>query len=290
MSVCIYHNADLDGYCSGAIWKTVYPDGKLIGMNYGDDVPWDRLIGADVTVVDFCLQPWSEMERLLGIAKSVTWIDHHKSAIEEWQRLECPYILGSRDTTKAACELTWEYLHPEKPMPRGVFLLGDYDCWRHSDPDTMPYQMGMRLYDMDPASEDAMPRWSSVFASSPQCHTDTLRDGRPILTYQQQQNAKAAKAIWLPVEFDGRQWMAVNQGGINRQFWDAIWDASFDGKLSFVRSRKHWTVSLYSDTVDCSEIAKRHGGGGHQGASGFQCQELPFAFNSEATTTGEVET
>ena len=43
---------------------------------------------------------------------------------------------------------------------------------------------------------------------------------------------------------------------------------SFDGDK--------WTVSLYSTSVDVSEIAKKYGGGGHKGASGFHCKELPF--------------
>lgn len=35
-------------------------------------------------------------------------------------------------------------------------------------------------------------------------------------------------------------------------------------------------VSMYSEFVDVSEIAVKYGGGGHKGASGFQCTELPF--------------
>jgi len=123
-----------------------------------------------------------------------------------------------------------------------------------------------------------MQEWELIFRDRVDFLTSITKDGRTVLRYQEQQNAKSAKAIWFPVEFDGKRWMAVNQGGINSTFWDAVWDNEFDGKLGFCRSKDHWTVSLYSDKVDCSEIAKRHGGGGHSGASGFQCQELPFEF------------
>ena len=39
-----------------------------------------------------------------------------------------------------------------------------------------------------------------------------------------------------------------------------------------------WSVSLYSidPNIDCGSIAKKHGGGGHPGAAGFQCDSLPF--------------
>ena len=275
--VCVYHGVDLDGYCSAAIWLRSHPNGEVIGLNYGQDVPWERLEGNRVAMVDFCLQPWPEMERLIEVADELVWIDHHKSAIESWKAAGCELIRGSRDTEKAACELVWEFYHPDELMPRGVFLLGDYDCWRHSDECTMAFQWGMRLDDWDPGSTPScMGDWKRVFSDDERLLDKVLSSGRTILQYQTQQNAKSAKAIWFPVEFDGKRWMAVNQGGINSQFWDSVWDDTYDGKLSFVRSRNHWTVSLYSEIVDCSAIAKGKGGGGHVGAAGFQCVNLPF--------------
>ena len=59
MNVCVYHNADLDGYASGAIWKTAHENEliEMVGLNYGQDVPWELLAGNDVTLLDFCIQP-----------------------------------------------------------------------------------------------------------------------------------------------------------------------------------------------------------------------------------------
>jgi hypothetical protein len=53
----------------------------------------------------------------------------------------------------------------------------------------------------------------------------------------------------------------------------------YDIMITFCRSPdKMWNVSLYSTKpeIDCGAIAKSFGGGGHRGASGFQCKELPF--------------
>jgi nanoRNase/pAp phosphatase (c-di-AMP/oligoRNAs hydrolase) len=43
-----------------------------------------------------------------------------------------------------------------------------------------------------------------------------------------------------------------------------------------------FTVSMYSEkkTVDCADICKQHGGGGHKGAAGFTCPALPFTKTS----------
>ena len=40
---CFFHSADLDGHCSGAIVKHKYPDCEMIGINYGQEFPWDTI-------------------------------------------------------------------------------------------------------------------------------------------------------------------------------------------------------------------------------------------------------
>lgn len=276
-TIGIYHRADLDGQCCAAICKKAIPDVQLIGWDYGDPIPWDDIRGNDVFMMDISFQPWPEMEKLLDCAYSVTWIDHHKSAMEEREANGDPWILGFRKTDEAACELCWRYFFPEETMPRGVFLLGDYDCWRHSSRDSMAYNMGLKLSDMDPVSNpESLEDWEAIFEDGACLRDLILRTGHTVLEYQNQQNAKAANRLWFKVAFGGHMWMAVNQGGINSQFWDSVWIDEYDGKLSFVWVPHHWTVSLYSDTIDCSEIAKQHRGGGHKGAAGFQCATLPF--------------
>ena len=41
---------------------------------------------------------------------------------------------------------------------------------------------------------------------------------------------------------------------------------------------ENWTVSMYTghQDVDVSEVCKKYGGGGHRGAAGFTCEEIPF--------------
>lgn len=53
----------------------------------------------------------------------------------------------------------------------------------------------------------------------------------------------------------------------------------YDLVITFVRRKdRMWNVSLYSTKldIDCGAIGKGFGGGGHRGAAGFQCKELPF--------------
>ena len=75
--------------------------------------------------------------------------------------------------------------------------------------------------------------------------------------------------------------MVVNSGSANSLFFkDYDRKSEIDIFISYIRlPENHWTVSLYSNKqpeIDVSKIAKKYGGGGHAGASGFQCDELPF--------------
>lgn len=55
----------------------------------------------------------------------------------------------------------------------------------------------------------------------------------------------------------------------------------YDLMIPFVRRKdKLWNVGFYStkEDVDCGAIAQSFGGGGHKGAAGCQCKDLPFEY------------
>ena len=79
--------------------------------------------------------------------------------------------------------------------------------------------------------------------------------------------------------FDGLRCIAVNETMGNSLTFASVWDPEkYDAMLCFYWKRTQWTVSLFSDKpdVDVSGVCKARGGGGHTGASGFQCSTLPF--------------
>lgn len=277
-----YHSADLDGHCSGAICREFLEKAgaqpKMRGINYGDPFPIDE-IGADdrVYVVDFCLQPEAQMLELKGKCGELIWIDHHKSSIEALKDFDC---LGIRRVGDAACELCWEYFDSDLQVPYAVTLLGRYDVWDNADKEKWdneiyPFQMGMRLYPTDPATEVLIWR-DAVFGGGK--FDDILASGHAIVSYQTESNKKLMKNSF-EIDFEGMRWIVVNGVG-NSQIFESRYDSTkHHGMLVFENVRgQFWTIILYSDRpdVDVSVIAKKHGGGGHKGASGFQCTELPF--------------
>lgn len=291
-TIILYHCSDLDGHASGALAaikaKNSGDEFELIGIDYGDPLPRNKLKGNNVIMVDFSLQPWSEMQWLAREASQFHWIDHHKSAIEEYQKNGLPGIHFTKNQIgKAACELCMEYFFAQsEPIPEFIRLLGRYDVWDHSDKRTLPFQMGMRLLNTDPATN--LDWWESAINSESMSKGqnrglfgEISRNGRTILEYQRQCNERLMGNAFL-VEWKELRFLAVNASGINSKAFDSKWDPlQYDAVMSFYFSGNHWTVSLYSpdNSVDLSPIAKSMDGGGHASACGFQVDDIRKVIN-----------
>jgi uncharacterized protein len=297
---CFYHSADLDGHCSGAIVKKFFPTVELIGYNYGQPFPMDEISGGDTVVMVDVSLPMEQMFELNERCGRLNWIDHHISAIKEHDAMcgDKP-IPGLRRTDRAACELIWEF-YSSHPVPEVVQYLGIYDSWRfakHEEQFIKQFQCGMRtIHETRP--EYAMPDWEALFAGGSALEKIGDR-GQVIWKYQLSQNEKTCGACAFetvlnpprpagtpPVEGNGLRCVAVNSNLMNSDVFRSVWDpAKYDAMLCFYRSNKgFWRVSIYSDRpdVDCSVWVKSYGGGGHKGAAGFRCEELPFALNVQA--------
>lgn len=290
---CFYHSSDLDGHCSGAIVKFFNPECELFPINYGQDFPWDKISpGEKVFMVDFALQPFEDMLKLNALADLV-WIDHHQTAILDRDKYGEEFV-GVQISGLGACALVWEEM-TAKEIPLAVKLLSEYDVWNHTDERTLPFQYGMRMLNTDPNNSYL---WPILFAGDkkPDCYetvNQIIQDGSLIIRYEDQTNTKFCETYAFETKMPvypcdnttSLRAICVNKGLTNSKVFDSVWDPKkYDIMITFSRlpllPKHKWTVSLYSDKdeVDCGIIAKSFGGGGHKGAAGFQCEELPFDF------------
>lgn len=291
---CFYHSADLDGHASGAIVKQNEPGCEMIGIDYKDPFPWNKIEkGEEIFMVDFCLQPFDLMEELDEMCKLI-WIDHHKTALDEAKKRNF-HPSGRRSMELAGCELTWLYFNADeyKSMPRAIQLLGRYDVWDHSDPDVLPFQMGMRANsNTRPENQELwMPiihsGWSHRYSNN--IIAGIIVEGTIILNYQHSEHSKYCKSFSFETilelkvpgfKTENIKAVALNRGAASSQAFEAVWHPDkYDIMLAFCRTNNgKWSISIYStkESVDCGSIAKHFGGGGHKGAAGFQCDELPF--------------
>jgi hypothetical protein len=268
-TLCFYHSSDLDGHCSAAIFKLYNKDIELIPIDYGDKFPWDIVAGQNVIMVDFTLQPYSDMLRLQSLCRLI-WIDHHKTSIE-WAEANNFNPDGFRLIGKAGCELAWEYLY-EKEAPRSIQYLSKYDTWNYADnPNVLPFQYAVRALSTLP--DDTL-FWHRLFYED---RIDDLIDiGYIVLAYQKRVNEGFNKYAF-DLEWEGLKWVVLN-GPFKGSNWHTKYDINkYDAMMGFFWDGTQYIFSLTTEKdIDLSIIAGKYGGGGHKRAAGFQTITLPF--------------
>lgn len=283
-----YHN-DMDGECAGHVinsyddWPT--PSASFQAMQYGDEFPFDEIKpDSRVYILDYSIEP-AEMERLLKITENVIWIDHHKTAIEKYAEFP-EEILGLRSTEMAGCCLAYQWVWKNRSpydrmlekIPRYVKLVGDRDTWAFEYGDTTRHFFaGMQAED----TFSRAPIWDELrWDEDLDTLNATIKNGILIQRYKDRTRQAAVRENGWWLEFHGYRCYAVNGGRGSEPFEAVVPEAEIWIAFSYMPAG-FWTVSLYSDKVDVSEIAKQYefqgkGGGGHKGASGFQCAYPPF--------------
>lgn len=279
--ICVYHSADLDGICSGAIMRRRFPNALMVPYDYGQAFPHDLIEdGDEVFMADVSL-PMDQMAQIALKAGNFTWIDHHVSAYNDYlleyhgmlplDLIDVVYVQG-----KAACELCWEYFSPAKSsleefipanIPAVVRLLADYDVWRNQDPDhwnlvVLPFQYWFRsqvssLSDFDPDCFS----WESV--------NQEILAGKAIMDYVKKSDEKWALANSFRATVLGHEAVCLNSTRFSSQAFESV-NKDCDLMVCFAFTGNKWKFSFYTekDDVDCSQIAKHFGGGGHRKAAG----------------------
>jgi len=304
MTTVIYHSADYDGIFCREIAKKFLgeKDVAFIGWNFGDP-PIKVNPGNNLIVMDLPLdRPFGWPIPLIYIPAhgSLTWIDHHKSSIESHPA----DIPGYRIDGVAACRLAWQWFSkgyaggkgmensvvnnlsgklPSKEdfvdrkvsEPIAVRLAGEYDVWDHRGDGDLEFQYGLR-------TEEPDIHWDWLFDKLPHYSNKLLDQGMVAMKY-----SKNMDAFWLAeaghiIEWEGLKFLAKNSVERGSGILDSkdIPETGHDALMLYGYRGKYWTVSLYHakhrTDLDLSQIAVKHGGGGHRGACGFTCQKLPF--------------
>lgn len=269
-----YHGSDHDGHCSGAIAKMFYNEigiePELYPIDYGQKIP--DVTGKDIVILDFSFQPDEEMMKAVSSASSITWIDHHISAIKKFGDLG---LNGIRDTQYAACELAWKFFYPSQSMPTVVELLGKYDSWRHNgDKDILGFEYFMQAMDTDPRTFD----WGPYFNMSKEQIYEKANIGSVIGQREKILNAKAVRNAYER-NIGGLRCLCLNstlKGSL--VFGDKLHD--YDACMIYFRmAGGDYACSIYStdkNNVDVSAVAVKFGGGGHRKASGFKLSNQQF--------------
>lgn len=279
------------------------------GQIYVMDLPVDRVFGFDFSrmgagkesTLDGHIsisQPDSQIRSFLESVKRVIWIDHHKSSIES-HPTEIP---GYRIDGVAACRLAWQWFTRKRPSPPfhlvdaesaghlpdkdlfigreveepiAVRLAGEYDVWDHRGDGDLEFQFGL--------DTESNLDWNALLAlGAPHRYVDCLLlQGRSAMACYAKRDADIMRTRSFKAQFNGLTFLCLNTARCNSNTFTAldIPETGHDALLAFYFNGGAWAVSMYHAAhrkdIDLSEIAKKHGGGGHRGACGFTMQNPP---------------
>ncbi len=265
-----YHHNDLDGRCAGAIVYQEYPNCEMIEVDYKDAIDIEAIGPQErIFIVDFSFKP-EVMKKVLERTRNVTWIDHHKTAMEYNYEVD---LAGIRTTKYSGCELTWQCLRPlGQKVPEAVLLIGDYDTW------TFRYKHKTRLFHTGLGIHNTNPKdsiWLSLLEREDRIQS-IIAEGKICDRYLNQFTAGYRSSFGYETDFHGHRCYAMNLYKLGSPAFGKRFK-EYAICISFAFDGEQWTVGLYSDKVDVGHLAKQHGGGGHTGAAGFVCITLPFS-------------
>ena len=276
--LCIYHLSDHDGKGSAAIVGRKFKNVEFYGLNHDGDYPYDLIKKHDEIVICDIALPL-EMMFELNETKDLTWIDHHISMIDAYEKAIIAghkEIKGIRRNGTAAIMLTWEYFFPNEPVPEGVKLLALNDIFDLRDKRVRPFEYAFQSMGVNKPTDG---NWKDLLEGRLNID-EMVKKGEAILSYIKNRNHRLCKAMSFESEYMGYKCICANMAQGYSEFFDGLKNIrDYDFMCNFFMNGKNlWNLSFYTakENVDVAEIAATFGGGGHQKAAGASAlKELP---------------
>lgn len=313
--VHIYHHNDHDGIVAAGVLyndmikrKFATDDQIIFNMiDYDKELNFDHINFENDDQVWFLDYSFSNkintdrFEDLLNKQKeigsgSIFWIDHHLSSVNLYKSRFADYdIPGIRNS--ALCGASWTYLyccglydkevdkytnramsslfHNSLEVPVFLKLIDDYDCWKQKYKVTNDFHYGLLLSDpKDPYIKKMLdPDETDV--------SDIVAQGKAIQKYLNFNDREYHVNMYgfeftLPEEHGGIKCFCLNRKGNSLMFGDKI--DEYDAVIPFFYINGVWKYSIFTNKeyINCEQIAKSYGGGGHARAAGWITKELIF--------------
>lgn len=268
----IYHGNCADGFSAAwCFWRKFKDDVEYHAGVYQQDPP--DVTDRDVYLVDFSYKR-PVVEDMLTKAKSVTLIDHHKSAIEDLRPLfaqdswtgEPKQLAHFTDLDRSGSTLAWDYLFPGEDRPLLLGHVEDRDLWRFKLPGTREIQAFVFSHDytfemwdtLMSADQVELLKMTAAGAAIERKHHKDITELVGVCKRRMVIAGHDVPVASLPYTMGSDAGHLMAKG---EKFSACYWDTA-DGRVFGLRSEE--------GGFDVSEIAKQYGGGGHVRAAGFK--------------------
>lgn len=309
----IFHHDDADGLIGAyAIQAKLNSDRiKFVPCNYSKPVNLEGIDGAEVYFVDFTPDDYEKIfTEVAGRAKKLIVFDHHSSkadavdVVKGWDKDNIEITVRCEVGISGGM-LAWNELFPDVEPPEFFKIISNFDTFNKENGESdfydriLPFAFGfMAVHDEQPILLLKISKALATYLQQPDeeifigLMAECFSKGRTIFRNLQQNWAKTAEVAAFEAEFEGLKAICLNTADKGSMQFDSVYDPDrHDLMLGFEWRKDHWSISLYSESekVNCGEIAKKFGGGGHAGAAGCQIYGDVFAHLKMPEPTTEIK-
>lgn len=263
----IYHGNCADGFSAAWVFHHYHRHRALgaapqfVPGRYGYPPP--DVAGRDVFLVDFSYKR-EVVAAMLAVARRVTLIDHHQSALQDLADL--PGLIAYTDLNRCGATLAWDYLFPGEQRPLLLGHIEDRDLWRFKLPHTREIQSA--VFSLEYTFEN----WDRLMASDVHDLVAMTAQGAAIERKHRKDVRELVATTRRRMTIAGHDvpvaclpyTMASDAGELLAQgepFAAVYWDTAEHRQFS-LRSR--------DGGLDVAVICESFGGGGHRQAAGFR--------------------
>jgi len=270
----LYHGNCYDGFTAAWIARNAgVPEENIRPVNYGGECPpLPDPPGSKVLMTDFSL-PREGLQMMEKAVETLIVLDHHKTAEAQLHGLPWAYF----DMNESGASLTWDFFHPGEPRPKFVKYIREHDLWRFELAQSAQVRAFIRSYPM------SYENWDYLNTTIEMDFEIVEREGAAIQRGHEALISEMCKQAVI-MKIGGHEVPVVNATilfsevatRLLKLYPNASFAAYYMDRADGVRQ---WGMRSRSD-FDCSKVAKRYGGGGHPGASGF-VTEVPTIIEEE---------
>lgn len=283
-TICVYHGNCADGFTAAWVVRERWlnkvaadtemklptePEPIFYAGVYQKPVDLEDFKGNHVIIVDFSY-PREYMQAICEVAQSVTWIDHHKSAIIDMEGFVWNNFEAFTDLERSGAGLTWDYYFPGEARPALIDLVEDRDLWKFKYTDTrdIAAYIFSFVYDfkqwskfaVDLEYNDRVDLAVQQGKAIERKHFKDIDELLPICTRHIRIAGHIVPCANLPYT------MVSDAGHILAERNPTLFGICYyDGM-----SGRNFSLRSVEGGMDVSLIAKQYGGGGHAKAAGFR--------------------
>ena len=291
--IIIYHAHCLDGFGAAYAVRECLGEGPNIEYyagSYQGEIP--KVKDKHVICVDFSYKPEAALKMLEDGAESVLILDHHKSAmlqfekypneiiealdndttVENWLDVVCfvsnfKKIYHLFNINHSGAVIAWKFFNPDKKSPTLISYIEDRDLWKFCIGMTKEVTAALYSYEMD------FKVWDNLFKVKPL--SDLINEGMALMRSQRKNVEMLVKYNTRMIDICGRKVPSVNcppmfASDVGNELAK---NAPFSATWYDQSNARNYSLRSSADNpehVDVSEIAQQFGGGGHKHAAGFK--------------------